>query len=426
MFYILLVLGGSELPLGCLFIPSFELAVNLSQHTNLVDDVLPPIALCDPDTEEIIDVTFSARKFGILPHQTYTQAFAACPQLRVIEINTVLTQTVSEKFTLIAQEISPVVEKISPGFVLMDLKGIDTYFGDVASLADKIFCLSDAWTSTFMGTRTNQNIRSLLQMHLGIADKKFTAQLAAFYGKPGVLNYIEQGAAVKFLAALPIEVLPLPSDIIERLQLLQIATIGQFTALSRSTIESQFGSVGGHAWLAGTNHDTEHLRSNIFEDKKIFDEIQLLAPISDLRVLKIFTQNLLAQLLQELKFKNSLLVRVKIGFETDTGKLYFFEKILKTPTNSLTQIWLAISHHIDRIRYSEPISILRIEFLEFINQTGYQLSLFEMSRQRQQQLIDTAQHLKTRYGYPALFQIKEVSRWHRLPEKQFALADYLT
>ncbi len=415
-----------KLALACLFIPSFELAVNLSQHTDFIDEIIPPIALCDPDTEEIIDVTFSARQFGILPHQTYTQAFATYPQLRIIEINKVLTQTMSEKFTLIAQEISPVVEKVSSGFVLMDLKGMDTYFGGVQLLADKIFSLSEAWASTIMGNRINQSAKPLLQAHLGIADKRLTAQLAAFYGKPGVLNYIEQRAAVKFLAVLPIELLPLPPDVIERLLLLQITTVGQFTALSRSTVESQFGSIGGHAWLAGKNRDTEYLRSNIFEDEKIFDEIQLLSPISDLTVLKIFTRNLLAQLLQKLKVKNSLLVRIKIAFETDTGKLYFFEKLLKVPTSSLTQIWLTISHHIDRIKYAEPISLLRIELLEFINQTGYQLSLFEMSRQRQQQLIDTAEHLRMRYGYPALLQIKEVSRWHRLPEKQFALADYLT
>ena len=412
--------------LGCLFVPSFELAVNLSQHTDFMDDILPPIALCDPDTEEIIDVTFSARKFGVLPHQTYAQAFGTYPQLRIIEINAVLTKAAFEEFILIAQEVSPVVEKISSGFLLMDLKGMDTYFGDVELLADKIFSLSDVWASKFTRTRANQNIRSLLQAHLGIADKKFTTQLAAFYGKPGVLNYIEERTAVKFLATLPIELLPLPSDAIERLRLLQINTIGQFTALSRSTIESQFGSVGTHAWLAATNRDEEYLRSNISEDKKIFDEIQLLDPISDLTVLKVFTQNLLAQLLQKLGFRNLLLVRVKIEFETETGKLYFFEKTLRTATSSLTQIWLAISPHIDRIRYAEPISLLRIEFLEFINQTGYQLSLFEMTRQRQQQLIDTAEHLKTRYGHPALFQIKEVSRWHRLPEKQFALTDYLT
>lgn len=417
---------GVKLALACLFIPSFELAVNLSQHTDFMDEVIPPIALCDPDTEEIIDVTFSARQFGVLPHQTYTQAFATYPQLRIIEINKVLTQAVSEKFTSIAQEISPVVERVSSGFVLMDLKGMDTYFGGVQLLADKIFSLSEAWASMIMGNRTNQSVEPLLQAHLGIADKRLTVQLAAFYGKPGVLNYIEQRAAVKFLAVLPIELLPLPLDVIERLLLLQITTIGQFTALSRSTVESQFGSIGGHAWLAGKNRDTEYLRSNIFEDEKIFDEIQLLSSISDLTVLKIFTRNLLAQLLQKLKVRNSLLVRVKIIFETDTGKLYFFEKLLKVPSSSLTQIWLAISHHIDRIKYTEPISLLRIEFLEFINQTGYQLSLFEMSRQRQQQLIDTAEHLRTRYGYPALFQIKEVSRWHRLPEKQFALADYLT
>lgn len=412
--------------LACLFIPSFELAVNLSQHTDLIEDIMSPIALCDPETEKIVDATFSAQQFGVLPDQTYTQAFTTCPQLRIIEINKVLTQEISEKFTLIAQEISPVVEKISSGFLLIDLKGMDTYFGGVELLADKIFSLSEAWISKITGNKANQSIGPLLQAHLGIADKRLTAQLAAFYGEPGVLNYIEQTAAIKFLSALPIELLPLPPDAIERLRLLQITKIGQFTALSRSIVESQFGSIGGQAWLAGKNRDTEYLRSNIFEDEKIFDEIQLLSPISDLKVLKIFTQNLLAQLLQEMKIKNSLLVRVKIVFETDTGKLYFFEKLLKVPTNSLTQIWLAISHHIDRIRYSEPISLLRIEFLEFINQTGYQLSLFAMSRQRQQQLIDTAEHLRTRYGYPALFQIREVSRWHRLPEKQFALADYLT
>ena len=114
--------------LACLFIPSFELAVNLSQHTDFIDEIIPPIALCDPDTEKIIDVTFSARQFGVLPHQTYTQAFATYPQLRIIEINRVLTQAVSEKFTLIAQEISPVVERVSSGFVLMDIKGMETYF----------------------------------------------------------------------------------------------------------------------------------------------------------------------------------------------------------------------------------------------------------------------------------------------------------
>jgi len=414
------------LALACLFIPSFELAVNLSQYTDLIEDIMSPIALCDPETEKIVDATFSAQQFGVLPDQTYTQAFTTYPQLRIIEINKVLTQEISEKFTLIAQEISPVVEKISSGFLLIDLKGMDTYFGGVELVADKIFSLSEAWISKITENKANQSTGPLLQAHLGIADKRLTAQLAAFYGEPGVLNYIEQTAAVKFLSALPIELLPLPPDAIERLRLLQITKIGQFTALSRSIVESQFGSIGGQAWLAGKNRDTEYLRSNIFEDEKIFDEIQLLSPISDLKVLKIFTQNLLAQLLQEMKIKNSLLVRVKIVFETDTGKLYFFEKLLKVPTNSLTQIWLAISHHIDRIRYSEPISLLRIEFLEFINQTGYQLSLFAMSRQRQQQLIDTAEHLRTRYGYPALFQIREVSRWHRLPEKQFALADYLT
>ena len=284
-----------KLALACLFIPSFELAVNLSQHTDLIEDIMSPIALCDPETEKIIDATFSARQFGVLPNQTYTQAFATYPQLRIIEINEVLTQEISEKFTLIAQEISPVVEKISSGFLLIDLKGMDTYFGGVELLADKIFSLSEAWISKIMGNNANQSIGPLLQPHLGIADKRLTAQLAAFYGKPGVLNYIEQTTAIKFLAALPIELLPLPPDVIERLRLLKITKIGQFTALSRSIVESQFGSIGGQAWLAGKNRDTEYLRSNIFEDEKIFDEIQLLSPISDLKVLRIFTRNLLVK-----------------------------------------------------------------------------------------------------------------------------------
>ena len=72
---------------GCLFIPSFELGVNLIDYPKLLIDDVGPIALVDTDSELILDVTSLAKSAGVNPRQTYSQAFGFCPELKIIQIN---------------------------------------------------------------------------------------------------------------------------------------------------------------------------------------------------------------------------------------------------------------------------------------------------------------------------------------------------
>ena len=84
--------------LGCLFIPSFELGVNLIDYPKLLIDDVGPIALVDTDSELILDVTSLAKSAGVNPRQTYSQAFGLCPELKIIQINWAKTNEITESF----------------------------------------------------------------------------------------------------------------------------------------------------------------------------------------------------------------------------------------------------------------------------------------------------------------------------------------
>ena len=413
--------------LGCLFIPSFELGVNLIDYPKLLIDDVGPIALVDTDSELILDVTSLAKSAGVNPRQTYSQAFGFCPELKIIQINWAKTNEITESFLSIAQEISPVVESLSSGCAMFDLQGSETYFGDINAVGKYLFDLEEQWVTGLtkhLPGQLQESSRSFLRMQIGISERKFTTQMAALFAEPDQLNYVTDKQGRQFLAPLSVQLLPLPNEYIDRLSLLGVTTISEYVSIPQAKIEAQFGTQGGYAWLVGRNQDNEKIRAITILKEPIRHHIELDSASSDLSVLKVMTQQLLAHMLNIAANKQISVVELRIQFETETGKLYFFDRVLKNPVRSIQNIWLAISPQIENLKCSEPISKLQIEFTDVVGESGHQLPLSVLHRQRKQQLQNTARHLKARYGSPTLMQIKEISKCHRLPERRFALGDY--
>ena len=172
--------------MGCLFIPSFELGVNLIDYPKLLIDDVGPIALVDTDSELILDVTSLAKSAGVNPGQTYSQAFGFCPELKIIQINWAKTSEITESFLSIAQEISPVVESLSSGCVMFDLQGSETYFGDINAVGKYLFDLREQWATSLtkhLPEQLQESSSSLLRMQVGISERKFTTQMAALFAE---------------------------------------------------------------------------------------------------------------------------------------------------------------------------------------------------------------------------------------------------
>ena len=67
----------------------------------------------------------------------------------------------------------------------------------------------------------------------------------------GFLDVVE-GRIEAFLAAQPVDVLPVPEEMLRRLRLLGIETLGGLAALPRSALAAQFGPLGSLAWAFAT------------------------------------------------------------------------------------------------------------------------------------------------------------------------------
>ena len=340
---------------GCLFIPSFELGVNLIDYPKLLIDDVGPIALVDTDSELILDVTSLAKSAGVNPTQTYSQAFGFCPELKIIQINWAKTSEITESFLSIAQEISPVVESLSSGCVMFDLQCSETYFGDINAVGKYLFDLREQWVTGLtkhLPEQLQESSSSLLRMQVGISERKFTTQMAALFAEPYQLNYVTDKQGRQFLAPLSVQLLPLPNEYIDRLNLLGVTTISEYVSIPQAKIEAQFGTQGGYAWLVGRNQDNEKIRAITILKEPIRHHIELDSASSDLSVLKVITQQLLAHMLNIAANKQISVVELRIQFETETGKLYFFDRVLKNPVRSIQNIWLAISPQIENLKCS--------------------------------------------------------------------------
>jgi hypothetical protein len=83
-----------------------------------------------------------------------------------------------------------------------------------------------------------------LQPALGWDSSKFTAQAAARRTKPGHLRAVAVRQEQGFLQPLPVTLLPLAEDALQRLCFLGLRTLGQYAALSPAAVWQQFGRAG--------------------------------------------------------------------------------------------------------------------------------------------------------------------------------------
>jgi DNA polymerase IV len=110
--------------------------------------------------------------------------------------------------------------------------------------------------------RTALNLRPAI----GMATTQFVAARAAHVAGAGAAVVVPPGQEQAFLAPQPITALPIDAEVIRRLHLLGLRTLGAVAAIPRDAMAAQFGAAGFHihclaqgmddqpvAWLLGLN-----------------------------------------------------------------------------------------------------------------------------------------------------------------------------
>ena len=119
--------------------------------------------------------------------------------------------------------ITPLIEDVRCGVALLDMHGAQ---GDFA-----------AWSASIR----SMLVRYAVSACIGAGPNRFCAFAAA---RPGEGLLIEAGGEAAALAPMPLDVLELDSDVVERLHLLGVTTLGALAALPHGPFVRRFGPSG--------------------------------------------------------------------------------------------------------------------------------------------------------------------------------------
>jgi nucleotidyltransferase/DNA polymerase involved in DNA repair len=226
-----------------------------------------------------------------------------------------------------AQTITDRVETAELGVLYLDARGLGRRFDSANDLADEL-------------AREAERI-SGLSAQVGVAEGTFIAYEAARAACPGEGCAVPPGQERAFVASLPLSVLPSTSfsadtnsadlEMVRRLHLLGISTLGGLAALSRQAVVRQFGSNAGFLHDLSRGIDTRPVHPDspplALERRRTFSDA-----LRERASLKAHVREVVAEMAENLVTQGLQAERLCLGLEEESGEEHISGGLLKPPS----------------------------------------------------------------------------------------------
>ncbi len=149
----------------------------------------------DPHGRGVVaTANYIARSFGVGSAMSCAEALRRCPEAVFVRPRMSLYREYSREVWSIVREIVPTIEQAGIDEGYLDLAEITPVFDDARAVAEAV--------------RTVVRARTRLSCSLGVGTSKVIAKIASDRRKPGGLTVVRPGREARFLAPLPIRLLP--------------------------------------------------------------------------------------------------------------------------------------------------------------------------------------------------------------------------
>lgn len=240
-----------ERQIACLFIPAFEIALARTDNAALRNR---PVAVAPVHTSRALirEVSLEASQEGLQPGMSVELARMLCPAVRIVAPDSSRVQAAHHELQQRALVCAPAWESIRPGSLFLDFTGTTRLFGppiDTATRLGRELTRHQGWHSV-----------------IGLAGSKLVSQLAATTLKrPPQVLWIHPGSEPPFLAPLSSMLLPglsrtSTSPVMQRLEDLNLRTLGAIASVSLAHLEAAFGASAAllHNWALGIDPSPVH------------------------------------------------------------------------------------------------------------------------------------------------------------------------
>jgi protein ImuB len=290
----------------------------------------------------------------------------------------------AENLRELADAFSPWVEEVAPDTVLFSLDGLHRIYGDARSTAEALAARAP-------------NAR------IAIAALPDTAVLAA-RNLPGVV-VIPQGQEMRYLGPLPLDCLPLDSDIWKILDRWGLRTFEDLACLPENGLHDRLGDAGVRLQAMARGALGRPLKpvveETVYEQSiELDDALELLEPI--LFLLAQFLNKLCADLKAQSLAAGELLVTLNRA-----------QRILRLPfpTRDVKFLLKQLQHNLESQLPGEPVSLLTLRVVPTATRL-VQHDLFTIPAPEPERLESTLQKIRAMVGAKNV-KIPEIRNTHR-------------
>jgi DNA polymerase IV len=362
-------------------IPNFAAALARRDDPSLVGQ---PLALIGSE-RRVFAVSAEAAASGVSAGMTARAAEIRCPEAHLIEADLACYRAELEGLFQALERASPRVEPHGWGAAFADL-------GDLAH--DQV---EAAAVCREVGRAVRHELGEALQPALGWDTSKFTAQVAAHRTRPGYLQAVAGVRERTFLSPLPMALLPLDKDALQRLYFLGLRTLGQYAALPSGAVWQQFGRAGKLAHRCARGEDD---RPVIPRGRRsgLAAEIDLEAPLAEQERLAAALRHLTALLLAELRANLQACGQVRMAVRLDDGSAQERIRTFLFPTAGEDLVVRAVEQLLDTIHWPAPAVALAVTLEQIQDAVPEQIALFPLHDEREGKLREVERYLNARFG----------------------------
>jgi nucleotidyltransferase/DNA polymerase involved in DNA repair len=319
----------TSLSAACCWIPLFALRCEATRRPELADG---PVALLTPDTtRRLWQVSPIARRAGVRPGMTVSQAIGLCAALRLVEPDPVHYDERFAGLVAALTDVSPAVEPDGERiFVGTDgLEGL--YGGPEEQIREIQLRIADCGLRNRSGSVESAiaNPRSAIRVGWGVG--KFIAATAAKRARSDKPCIVRPGEEGRFLADQPVSVLPLDPDTHRRMRLLGIRTLGRLAALPEDAVTSQFGAAGRRLWRLAAGRTVEPVVGKLAPEP-IRAALTLYAPLADRAMITRALGQLVDRALKHPRRAGWRVQALRASASLEQGASWVAAALLKDPT----------------------------------------------------------------------------------------------
>ena len=391
-----------------------------------------PLALLSPDTgRRLWQVSPVARRAGVKPGMTVSQAIGLCPTLKLCEPDPVHYDEQFSRLVATLATVSPVVEPAELGRAYIGTDGLEGLFGAPEKIVEMIQC---GVRNAECGIANESSlVKSALHtphstLRVGWARGKFVSWVAASRAKPGQAIIVFPGEEGEYLAAQSIAVLPLDPDTHRRLLQLGIRTLGALAALPEEAVVSQLGRAGRRMWRLAAGRIAEPVVGRVVPEP-IVAALTFYSPVGERELLARTLDTLLDRALKNPRRIGWRVHVVCVRAELEHGASWRATATLKDPTADRERLAAPLRSQLEQSPPAGAVERLAVEFTAFAPGTA-ELQLFARDANaaaragRRHALKSAVREIELRIKRPMLYHVIEVQPWSRLPERRYALIDY--